>query len=116
MNGDSGRRPELAVGQMVTVFRSRHRPGIEEPYDQLAASMLEAAQQMPGFVDFKTFVAEDGERVSVITFASIEDHEAWRDDLRHREAQKTGRSDFYAEYSIQAGPSTNVRVWRHGSP
>jgi heme-degrading monooxygenase HmoA len=108
-----GRRPELAMGQMVTVFRSRHRAGIEEPYDELAASMLAAAQEAPGFVDFKTFTAEDGERVSVVTFASVEDHEAWRDDVRHRAAQNRGRAEFFAEYSIQAGPCTQLRVWRH---
>ena len=100
---------------MVTVFRARRRPGSEQEYDALAADMLAAAQRSPGFVDFKTFTADDGERVSVATFATPEDHESWRDDVRHREAQQRGRSSIYAEYSIQVGRATHVRQWRRPS-
>ena len=46
---------------------------------------------MPGFVDFKSFVADDGERVSIVTFASVETHRAWRDHPEHRAAQHMGR-------------------------
>jgi heme-degrading monooxygenase HmoA len=102
----------LAEGQVVTVFRSRLRAGIEEEYGALAAEMLTAARQAPGFVDFKSFAADDGERVSVITFASAEAHAKWRDHLRHRQAQERGRSALYAEYSIQVGSCTHVRRWR----
>ena len=62
--------------------------------------MLELARSMPGFVDFKTFVADDGERVSIITFASMETHRAWRDHPDHRAAQRKGRERFYATYDI----------------
>src|ERR1700733_14139020 len=86
--GEEVPHPELAEGQMVTVFRSRRRPGSEQEYHALAAEMLAAAQRSPGFVDFKTFTAEDGEHVSVVTFATPEGHESWRDDVRHREAQR----------------------------
>ncbi|HEX4865909.1 MAG TPA: antibiotic biosynthesis monooxygenase [Acidimicrobiales bacterium] len=55
---------------------------------------------MPGFEGFKTFAAPDGERVSIIVFDSLEHQEAWRDDHEHRLAQRRGRQDFYAAYSI----------------
>ena len=55
---------------------------------------------MPGFVDFKTFVATDGERLSVIVFDTIAHQHAWRDDPEHRVAQQRGRDTFYSEYSI----------------
>lgn len=58
------------------------------------------ARAMPGFVDFKTFTAPDGERVSIIAFDTFEHHDAWRDDLEHRSAQRRGRQELYAEYSI----------------
>ena len=96
---------------MVTVFRSRRRSGAEEEYGEVASAMLEAARAAPGFVDFKSFQAADGEHVSLVTFASEESHRAWREDPRHREAQARGRAAFYAEYSIQSGPATHVRRW-----
>jgi len=86
---------------MVTVFRSRLRPGVEDAYEPVAVRMEALARSMPGFVDFKGFVAPDGERVSVITFADPESQRAWRDHPDHREAQRLGRDEFYATYTIQ---------------
>jgi heme-degrading monooxygenase HmoA len=48
----------------------------------MAQEMEAGARAMPGFVDFKTFVAEDGEQVSVVNFGSPAAHRAWRDDPR----------------------------------
>lgn len=86
---------------VVTVFRSRLRDDAEaNGYEELAARMEDRARQMPGFVDFKTFTAPDGERASLVTFDSVAHHEAWRDDPEHRSAQRRGRDDFYLEYTI----------------
>jgi heme-degrading monooxygenase HmoA len=63
--------------------------------------MEAAARSMPGFVDFKSFVADDGERVSIVHFDSPESHAAWRDHPEHRVAQRRGRDEWYAEYHIQ---------------
>jgi heme-degrading monooxygenase HmoA len=88
-------------GEMVTVFRSRLRADAGDDYATTADDMERCAREMQGFVDFKTFVADDGERVSIVVFASREAHDAWRDDPRHRAAQRRGRADWYADYSIQ---------------
>lgn len=89
------------TGEVVTVFRSRLRADAGDDYATTAAEMERYAREMPGFVDFKTFVADDGERVSLVTFASRESHDAWRSDARHREAQRRGREHWYAQYHIQ---------------
>jgi heme-degrading monooxygenase HmoA len=101
----------FAEGQVITVFRSRRRPGSEAAYLQLSEEMRAAARAVPGFVDFKTFAASDGEQVSLITFASLESHRFWRDDPRHRRAQRRGRGDFYLGYSVQVGSCTHVSRW-----
>ena len=88
------------MAEIVTVFRSRLRDP-HEGYDVTADEMEAAARAMPGFVDFKSFSAEDGERVSIIVFDSADSHTAWRDDPRHRAAQQRGRKEWYAEYHIQ---------------
>jgi len=88
-------------GPVVTVFRSRLRDGAGPEYEPLAERMLALAAGMEGFVDFKSFRADDGERVSVITFASTEAHRAWRDHPEHRAAQAAGRDRLYEAFSIQ---------------
>jgi heme-degrading monooxygenase HmoA len=53
-------------GQVLTVFRSRLRADAAG-YADHAARMSALARTMPGYVDHKTFVADDGERVTVVT-------------------------------------------------
>lgn len=85
---------------ILTVFRSRLRPESEAEYHEAAGRILELARTMPGFLDFKSFEADDGERVSVITFSSRAAQRAWRDHPEHRAAQQLGRDRFYASYDI----------------
>ena len=101
--------------EVITVFRSRLRPGVEEEYGTLAAEMTALAQGMPGFVDSKTFIHADGERVTVVTFEDIESHTAWKEHPEHREAQDLGRTRFYSEYSIQVGISSHSQSFRLGA-
>ena len=100
------------MASVVTVFRSRLRDD-PEGYDETAEAMEAAARAMPGFVDFKSFRADDGERVSIVVFDSPESHTAWRDDPRHRAAQQRGRNEWYAEYRIQVCSLEKEHVFRH---
>ena len=101
------------------IMGARPLPGMEQyrrdhdGYDQTADEMEAAARAMPGFVDFKSFTAADGERVSIATFDSVEHHEAWRDDTRHRAAQQRGRKEWYAEYHIQVCELRTERRFPH---
>ena len=85
---------------VVTVFRSRLAPGAEPEYHETADRMLALARAVPGFVEAKTFAADDGERVTVVTFDSWDAHRAWRLHPEHRAAQRRGRERFYAWYAI----------------
>jgi heme-degrading monooxygenase HmoA len=89
------------AGPVVTVFRSTLRPEAAEEYELVSEQMVALARSMPGLLDYKTFAADDGERVTVVTFASIEEHRAWRDHPEHRRAQGLGRQRFYDTYTIQ---------------
>ena len=97
-----------AVGQVVTVFRNRlvDDEAAKASYAEELAVVAELARSMPGFVETKTFVAEDGERATIVTFADPESHRGWRDHPRHREAQRNGLATYYAEYSIAVGETT----------
>jgi heme-degrading monooxygenase HmoA len=98
---------------VVTVFRSTLRPEAVEEYERTAERMDGLVRAMPGFVDYKTFTSVDGERVSVVTFASMEDHQAWRNHPEHREAPRRGRERLYATFSIQV--CTCIAQW-HFAP
>jgi len=99
------------VGQVVTVFRNRLRPDADG-YPDHSARMSALARTMPGYVEHKTFTAEDGERVTVVTFADGPSHEAWARHPEHREAQGAGVRDYYEEYSISVGAVERVSHWR----
>jgi len=88
---------------IVTVFRSRVKPEAQEEYARWAARMSELAREMPGYISHKGFVADDGERVTLVEFESEEAQRAWAVRREHVEAQKKGRSSFYQEYRIQGG-------------
>jgi heme-degrading monooxygenase HmoA len=94
------------VGQVVTVFRNRLRPETEPAYCSELEVVAELARSLPGFVETKTFTADDGERATIVTFADPVSHRGWRDHPRHREAQRNGISDYYAEYSIAVGETS----------
>jgi heme-degrading monooxygenase HmoA len=86
---------------IVTVFRSRLRPGIRDEYVALADRMNELAKTMPGYISHKGFFADDGERVTIVEFADEEGMRAWRTNSEHRAAQKVAREKYYSEYHIQ---------------
>lgn len=90
------------VGQVVTVFRSRLRDDAEGYADD-AADISALARAMPGYVDHKAFTAQDGERVTLVTFADRASHDAWRDHPEHRAAQRRGVAHYYTSYSVSVG-------------
>ena len=94
---------------IVTVFRSRLRPGVESEYMQWAKRMSDIAVAMPGYISHKGFVAEDGERVTLVEFESEEAQRAWSVHPEHVRAQKHGRQNFYAEFRVQIG--NVIREW-----
>ncbi len=85
---------------IVGIFRNRLREEGTEAYGPTADRMVELVERVPGFRGIKTFTADDGERVSIFEFESLEASDAWRADLEHQEAQRRGREEFYAEYEL----------------
>ena len=86
---------------LITVFRSRLRPGVRDEYLALVERMNELARTMPGYVSHKGFFAEDGERVTIVEFQHEEGLRAWRTNREHIAAQKLARQKYYTEYHVQ---------------
>lgn len=101
---------------VVVVFRSRLGPQAGTDYSEMAAEMLARAKTMPGFVEFKSFKAEDGERLSLVYWQDEETLRAWREDWRHREAQRIGRDRWYDYYQIDVAHIERSRRFTRDTP
>lgn len=85
---------------VVVVFRSRIRGEGAEEFQRLADQMYALASSMPGFLSYKVYTAEDGERVSIHEWETAEHLRAWREHPEHRKAQRLGRERFYSDYTL----------------
>jgi heme-degrading monooxygenase HmoA len=83
------------------VFRSRLRADAKPEYDAHAAQISDLAGTMPGYVEHKSFTAEDGERLTLVTFEDMASQNAWRTQADHVSAQRKGIEAYYETYSIQ---------------
>jgi heme-degrading monooxygenase HmoA len=86
---------------ILTVFRSRVRPGAQDEYARWATRIGELARQTPGFVSYKNFVADDGERVTLAQFETERSLRVWSEHREHVEAMRKARASFCIEYRIQ---------------
>src|SRR4051812_10948687 len=97
---------------ILTVFRSRLRPEAADAYAEAAPRMSALAVSMPGYLSHKVFVAEDGERLTLVEHESEEALRAWSVDPKHLEAKKMGRREYYAEYAVQVCSVIRERKFR----
>jgi heme-degrading monooxygenase HmoA len=100
---------------IVTVFRTRMNPGAQEEYGPMAKRMSELARAVPGYISHKGFVADDGERVTIVEFESEEALHRWRVDPEHRKAKKRGFESFFSEFKFQICNVVRERKWAAGT-
>ena len=96
----------------VNVFRNRKRADMDAAaYSADAADMERLAAAQPGFLSFKSFVADDGEVVAISEWADEASARAWGTHPAHRVVQAKGRHAYYASYTSMA--CNNPRVSRY---
>ena len=96
---------------IVTVFRTRLNPGVQEEYSPMAKQMSELAQGIFGYISHKGFVAEDGERVTIVEFESEEALRAWQIHPEHSKAKRRGIESFFSDYKFQICSVIRGRSW-----
>lgn len=85
----------------LVVFRNRKRAGMEAvAYAQDAAHMEELARAQPGFLSFKSFVADDGEVIALSEWTSAEAAQGWGRHPDHATVQGRGRDRYYESYTL----------------
>lgn len=86
---------------ILTIFRSRINEEAQDEYKSLSPQILAIAKTMPGFISHKTYVAEDGERLSIVAFEDEQSQRDWALNAEHISAKEQGRARFYTEYVVQ---------------
>ena len=76
--------------------------------------MGELARSIPGYVSHKGFVAEDGERVTIVEFETEDGLREWSRHAEHRKAKKSGVESFFSEYKFQICSVIRGREWGSG--
>ncbi len=98
----------------LVVFRNRKRADLDHAaYAADAARMEARARCQPGYLSFKSYVAEDGEVIALSEWTDEASARAWGREEEHRAVQARSRADYYAEYTLFAG--TPSRVHRFGA-
>ena len=90
----------LEGSMLVILFRSKLTATAGDEYGRMAAEMDAHARTFDGFVDVKAYLAEDGERLTVVWWRDEESLAVWRNDARHRFAQQQGRARWYEYYKM----------------
>jgi heme-degrading monooxygenase HmoA len=94
---------------LVILFRSKLTSQAGEDYQAMNAEMETLVRQNPGFVDVKSYTAADGERLTVVWWRDEASLAEWRNQMRHREAQNTGRQKWYEYYDIDVATIVRSR-------
>ena len=98
-----------AKPSQIILFRSKLTDQAGEDYQATNAELETLVRQNPGFVDVKSYKAEDGERLTVVWWRDEDSLAEWRNLMRHREAQSIGRQKWYEYYEIDVATITRSR-------
>lgn len=100
------------TGPRTVIFRSKLREGAGPLKSQLNEPVAEAALMHPGLVSWKSFTADDGERVTIVVFEDEASLDAWRTVAVHR-AAKRRRDEVYEWHSTEVlAPCGPITSWQ----
>jgi heme-degrading monooxygenase HmoA len=83
----------------VAVIFSNVQTADLDGYAATAARMEELAAEQPGYLGFES--ARSGLGIAVSYWATEEDARAWKRVAEHAEAQRRGKSQWYADYRVR---------------
>ena len=109
MNDPQEKKSEAAEPRQLILFRSKLTNQAGEDYQAMNDELDALVRQNPGFVDVRSYTAQDGERLTVVWWRDEESLAAWRNLMRHREAQSTGRQKWYEYYKMDVATITRSK-------
>jgi heme-degrading monooxygenase HmoA len=82
----------------AVIFTSVRTEG-DNGYAAMAQAMVELASRQPGYLGIES--ARDGVAITVSYWRDRESIAAWKRNLDHLEAQRTGRQHWYKDYRVR---------------
>jgi heme-degrading monooxygenase HmoA len=84
----------------VVVFTSQ-RKGADQDYEATAAAMATLAAAQPGYIGVESAHDANGFGITAVYFTDEESILAWRNNARHKDAQRLGRERWYEHYEVR---------------
>ncbi|WP_443191659.1 antibiotic biosynthesis monooxygenase family protein [Pseudomonas indica] len=82
----------------AVIFTSNRTDG-DNGYAEMAERMVELAAEQPGFLGVES--AREAIGITVSYWRDLESIAAWKRNAEHREAQRLGRSQWYAGFRLR---------------
>ena len=88
---------------LAVIFEVRPKPGMRDPYLDLAARMRPLAEQVDGFISVERFqsVMDEGKMLSVSFWRDEAALDEWRKLEQHRAMQSKGRKSLFEDYRLR---------------
>jgi heme-degrading monooxygenase HmoA len=89
----------------VVIFEVQPKPGREQDYLAVAQQLRTELEQIDGFISVERFASlyNEGKMLSLSFWRDEAAVKRWREHVRHREAQRRGREEIFADYRIRVG-------------
>ncbi|MDR7297045.1 heme-degrading monooxygenase HmoA [Pelomonas aquatica] len=94
----------------AVIFTSQRTPG-DQGYGDMADRMVALAAGQPGYLGVESARGDDGLGITVSYWRGPEDIAAWRRHAEHKVARDTGRSDWYAHYTLRVAKVERAYAW-----
>jgi len=85
----------------AVIFSNVRAEGGDEAYDATAARMEELAAKQPGYLGIESVRGADRAGITVSYWRTSDDARAWKRVAEHREAQRRGREEWYASWTVR---------------
>lgn len=91
---------------VAVIFSLQHTGRAAADYAMTAEAMEALAATQPGYLGIESARGADGFGITVSYWATEDDARAWKRVAEHAEAQRRGRSEWYAHYDVRVATVT----------
>lgn len=82
----------------AVIFTSLRTEG-DNGYSEMAGKMVQLAEKQPGFLGIESAREETG--ITVSYWKDIESIKTWKEHIKHSEAQRLGKEEWYSDYRVR---------------
>lgn len=82
----------------AVIFTS-HRTDGDNGYGEMATKMVDLAAQQPGYLGIES--AREDLGITVSYWSDLESIKAWKDNIEHQRAQKSGHEKWYSSFKVR---------------